>query len=158
MALNNIAPALTLSASISSVSATLNLSAATTNWPAPNFFAQLSDSSGASELVYVTAKASTTFTVTRGAGGTSAAPWGAGTVVRLVVVAEHLASGATSVADGGTVTHGMSQAPTVVTPTASVAGEFVSVTAISSTTFTVAIKKHDGSAGTTQTIYWRASV
>lgn len=65
-------------------------------------------------------------------------------------------SGATSVADGGTVTHGMGSAPTMVSATPSTSGEFVSVTAISSTTFTVAIKKHDGTAGTTQTIYWRA--
>lgn len=67
-------------------------------------------------------------------------------------------SGATaSVADGGTVTHGLGATPTVVTVTPSVSGEFVSVTAIGATTFTVAIKKHDGTAGTTQTLYWRAS-
>ncbi len=65
------------------------------------------------------------------------------------------AQGATaSVADGGTITHGLGVAPTVVTAVGSVAGEIVSVTAKSSTTFTVAIKKHDGDAGTTQTIYW----
>jgi hypothetical protein len=64
-------------------------------------------------------------------------------------------NGATaSVADGGTITHGLGVAPTVVTAVGSVAGEIVSVTAKSSTTFTVAIKKHDGDAGTAQTIYW----
>jgi parallel beta-helix repeat protein len=64
--------------------------------------------------------------------------------------------GATNVADGGTVTHGLSVTPTWATGTPSVSGEFVSVTALAATTFTVAIKKHDNSAGTTQTIYWRA--
>lgn len=65
--------------------------------------------------------------------------------------------GATSVADGGTVTHGHPITPTSVRVTPSTTGEFVSVTAISSTTFTVAIKKHDNSAGTTQTVYWEVS-
>lgn len=65
-------------------------------------------------------------------------------------------TGATSVADGGTITHGLGTTPTLVTCTPTTSGEFVSVTAISSTTFTVAIKKHDNSAGTTQTVYWRA--
>jgi len=32
------------------------------------------------------------------------------------------------------------------------------VTALAGGTFTVAIKKHDGTAGTTQTVYWEASV
>jgi len=64
---------------------------------------------------------------------------------------------AASVADGGTITHGMGDTPTVVTVTPSVAGEMAAVTAIGATTFTVSIKKHDNSAGTTQTIYWRAS-
>jgi hypothetical protein len=64
--------------------------------------------------------------------------------------------GATSVADGGTITHYMGVAPSIVTCTPSVTGEFVSVTAIGASDFTVAIKKHDNSAGTTQTIYWQA--
>lgn len=63
-----------------------------------------------------------------------------------------------SVADGGTITHGLSGTPTTVQLTCSVSGEFASVASISSTTITVAIKKHDGSAGTTQTIYWSASL
>lgn len=65
---------------------------------------------------------------------------------------------AASVSDGGTINHGLSKTPDSVMALASVSGEFVSVTAKGSTTFTVAIKKHDGSAGTTQTIYWRAVV
>jgi hypothetical protein len=66
------------------------------------------------------------------------------------------ADGATSVADGGTIAHGMTIAPTVVQVTPSVAGEMASVTAISATTITVALKTHAGAAGTTQTVYWRA--
>lgn len=64
--------------------------------------------------------------------------------------------GATSVADGGTVTHKLGATPTQVRATPTIASEFVSVTAVSATTFTVAIKKHDNAAGTTQTIYWEA--
>ena len=68
------------------------------------------------------------------------------------------ARGATSVADGGTITHGLVGTPTSVRVSGSVSGEFVSVTAVSSTTFTVAIKTHSNGAGTTQTIYWEAEV
>lgn len=62
-----------------------------------------------------------------------------------------------SVADGGTITHGYPITPTSVSAQASVSREFVSVTAIGATTFTVAIKKDDGTAGTSQTIYWEVS-
>lgn len=65
---------------------------------------------------------------------------------------------AAATADGGTITHGLRAAPTSVRCTPSVAGEMVSVTALGATTFTVAIKKHDGTAGTSQTIYWQAEV
>ena len=61
-----------------------------------------------------------------------------------------------SVADGGSVTHGMGTNPTAVIAVGTVASEMVSVTSINSTTFTVGIKKDDGTAGTTQTIYWLA--
>lgn len=63
---------------------------------------------------------------------------------------------AASVADGGTISHGLSVTPTVVIATCRTSGEFVSVTARSATTFTCAIKKHDNTAGTTQTIDWIA--
>jgi len=63
-----------------------------------------------------------------------------------------------SIADGGTITHSINGTPTLVTATGSVASEIVTVTAIGSTTFTVAIKQDDGTAGTSQTIYWRANV
>jgi hypothetical protein len=60
-----------------------------------------------------------------------------------------------SVGDGDTITHNLGHTPQGVIATGSVAGEIVAVTAIAGATFTVAIKKHDGSAGTDQTIYWR---
>jgi hypothetical protein len=69
-----------------------------------------------------------------------------------------LKRGATSVADGGTISHGLPAAPAAVVCTPSVSGEMVSVTARAATTFTVAVKKHDNSAGTTQTVYWIAWV
>ncbi len=61
-----------------------------------------------------------------------------------------------SVADGGSITHGLGGTPTACLTTLTVANEIGAVTALSSTTFTVAIKKRsDGTAGTTQTIYWQ---
>ena len=63
---------------------------------------------------------------------------------------------AASKTDGSTIAHGVGQAPVSVVCTASVAGEIISVTAIGATTFTIAIKKHDGTAGTSQTVYWMA--
>jgi len=65
---------------------------------------------------------------------------------------------AAAVADGGTIAHGLSGTPTVALVSGSLASEFVSVTGIGAANITVAIKKHDGSAGTAQTIYWRAWV
>lgn len=66
--------------------------------------------------------------------------------------------GATSVADNGTIAHGLSTTPTGVVVTTTVANEYAAVSAIGATTFTVQLTKHDGSAGTTQTVYWRAWV
>ncbi len=66
--------------------------------------------------------------------------------------------GSSSISDGGTISHNLVSAPTSVRISPSIAGEFASVTSISSTNFTVAIKKPDGSSGTTQTIYWEAEV
>lgn len=63
-----------------------------------------------------------------------------------------------SATDGSTVSHGLVTTPTNVRVTASVAGEFVSVTALGGSTFTIAIKKHDNTAGTSQTVYWEATV
>ena len=64
--------------------------------------------------------------------------------------------GATSVADGGTISHGLAGTPDTVTVTCSIASQMCSVTALAATTFTVAIKTDTGAAGTTQTIYWYA--
>jgi len=65
---------------------------------------------------------------------------------------------AASIADGDTISHGLAATPTYVTAVPSVAGEVVAVNTIGSSTFKVEIKQHDGSAGTQQTIYWRAWV
>lgn len=66
-------------------------------------------------------------------------------------------SGATGISDGGTIAHGLSVTPTSALATATIAGEFASVTALGATTITVAIKKHDGTAGTAQSISWEVS-
>jgi len=63
-----------------------------------------------------------------------------------------------SVSDGGTIMHGLATTPSYVSVTGSVAGEIVSVTDIDATNITVAIKKHDGSVGTLQKVYWKASI
>lgn len=69
-----------------------------------------------------------------------------------------------NVADGGTITHGMKTnrsaavAPTIVIANGSVASQTVTVTAISTTTFTVAIKTLAAAPGTAQTIYWEAFI
>jgi hypothetical protein len=61
-----------------------------------------------------------------------------------------------SVADGGNIAHGMGTTPTAAFVMATTSGEFASVAGINGTNITVNIKKHDNSAGTTQTIYWVA--
>ena len=67
--------------------------------------------------------------------------------------------GATSVAEAGTVSHGLATTPTVVLAQSRIPGEMAYVTARAATTFTVSYKKHDNTAGTTpQTIDWRAYV
>lgn len=68
------------------------------------------------------------------------------------------AKGSATIGDGGTINHGLAATPTYVSVQASVASQMASVTTISATNFTVAIKTHDNLAGTTQTVYWRAEV
>lgn len=64
---------------------------------------------------------------------------------------------ATAKTDGSTIAHGIGAAPTVVSVVGSVATEGVTVTSVDATNITIAIKKFtDGSAGTSQTVYWRA--
>jgi hypothetical protein len=65
-------------------------------------------------------------------------------------------SGTSNVADAGVVTHGLSSTPTTVLVSGTVASEMISVTAKAGTTFTLAIKKHDNTAGTTQDVSWEA--
>ena len=65
---------------------------------------------------------------------------------------------AAAVADGGTIAHGLGATPIVAVCSPSVASEMVSVTTLDGTNITVAIKQDDGTAGTSQTIYWRAYV
>jgi parallel beta-helix repeat protein len=80
-----------------------------------------------------------------------------GYVFRNVGYVTH-AEGATSVADGGTISHGLVGTPTGVICTPITSGEMVSVTAKGATTFTVAIKTHAGAAGTTQVVHWYAYI
>lgn len=64
---------------------------------------------------------------------------------------------AASVADGGTIAHGCPYTPTIICLTGSHAADIVTVNAVDGTNITVDIKKStDGSAGTTQTVYWTA--
>lgn len=65
--------------------------------------------------------------------------------------------GQASIDDGDKILHYCGFTPTTYWVQSTVAGEFCSVTAVNSTTLTVAIKKHDGSAGTTQTVIWYAA-
>jgi hypothetical protein len=73
-----------------------------------------------------------------------------------------LNSGAAVISDGGTITHGLMTTPLWALVGSRIAGEFASVTARSTTTLTVAIKKWTGgtlTAGTaSQTVDWRAGV
>ena len=62
----------------------------------------------------------------------------------------------TSVDDGDTITHGLVSTPTYVLVTTNTSGVIASVTSIGSSTFTVALKNHDGTAATNVTVYWGA--
>jgi len=64
---------------------------------------------------------------------------------------------ATNVSDGGTIAHGLFGTPTNAIVQTTASNEFASVTAMDATDLTVVIKKHDGTAGTQQTIYWYAA-
>jgi hypothetical protein len=73
------------------------------------------------------------------------------------VVIEQVTRGATSVADNATITHGHLKTPTSVLVTCSTADEWAAVSAISATTFTVQLTKHDNSAGTSAVVYWQCA-
>lgn len=64
--------------------------------------------------------------------------------------------GSETIADGGTIDHGLGAIPTHATVTATVSGEIAYITSMSATQLTVAIKTAAGAAGTTQSITWTA--
>ena len=66
--------------------------------------------------------------------------------------------GAETKSDGQTIAHGLSEAPDRVLVTGSVDSEIINVTSITASTFTVSIKDTAGTSGTTQAIYWSASI
>ena len=68
--------------------------------------------------------------------------------------------GATSIGDGGAITHRLLTTPKHIILTPTIAGTIASVTAASSTTFTVALKTPSGTTpfttpAATQIVYWR---
>jgi hypothetical protein len=67
-------------------------------------------------------------------------------------------TGSTSISDGGSILHYLPATPTWVQVTPTVSGEMCSVTDSTTGHFHVAIKKHDNSAGTAQTVYWKAKI
>jgi hypothetical protein len=67
-------------------------------------------------------------------------------------------SHASTVADGGTVAHGLMTTPAWVIATGSIAGQIVTCTGKDATNLTFAIKTDAGAPGTSQTVYWRAGV
>jgi len=67
--------------------------------------------------------------------------------------------GTASVADAGTISHGLSATPTKYHITPTVAGRFVSVTAVSSSTLTIALKDSSGAAvSIAENVVWYAEV
>jgi hypothetical protein len=67
--------------------------------------------------------------------------------------------GATAnVVDGGTISHSIIGTPRFVTVVGTVADQIVTVSSVSSTTITVAIRTVSGTSGTPQKIYWSATL
>lgn len=67
-------------------------------------------------------------------------------------------AGSASISDGGTISHGLAETPTVALVTPGAANIIAAVTALGASTFTVALKnRSDGSAAGSTTVYWRAS-
>jgi hypothetical protein len=105
-------------------------------------------------MVYITGSTVTGATI-RGNGGTGTVPLTVGTTT---ITYAQRNGGATSVADGGTISHGLATTPTSVRVATTTSGELASVTAVAASTFTVAIKTHAGAAGTTAVVYWEAEI
>lgn len=74
-----------------------------------------------------------------------------------IIAGDGFACGSESVADGGTIAHGLAGTPDVVIVTGSFAGEIVTATA-DATNITVSIKTNLGEAGTTQVVSWMAKL
>lgn len=68
--------------------------------------------------------------------------------------------GSATVADGGTLTFAqvLTATPTSVKVSPTVSGEMVSVTSANNAGCVLAIKKHDNTSGTSQTVYYEASI
>lgn len=67
--------------------------------------------------------------------------------------------GTASVANGGTINHGLAAAPTQYVATPTVSGHIAMVTAVSATTLTIALLNHDGTpVAVAENINWRAWV
>lgn len=66
-------------------------------------------------------------------------------------------AGTESIADGGTITHGLGALPDHATVTASVSGQVAYISSMTSTILTVAVKTAAAAAGTTQSIDWTAT-
>jgi hypothetical protein len=65
---------------------------------------------------------------------------------------------AASISDGSYVNHGLYTAPTYANLTGTVAGDIIGIYDFSTTQIHISVKKHDGTPGTSQTVYWRANV
>jgi len=74
-----------------------------------------------------------------------------------IIAGTGFACGSESVADGGTIAHGLEGTPDVVILTGSVAGQIITGT-VDATNITVAIKTNLGEAGTTQSVSWMAKL
>jgi len=74
-----------------------------------------------------------------------------------IIAGTGFACGSESVADGGTIAHGLDGTPDVVILTGSVAGEIITGT-VDATNITVSIKTNLGEAGQTQTVSWMAKL
>lgn len=85
--------------------------------------------------------------------GVGEVTFGPGNTGSMVVEAEGVA---TSVADGGTIAHGLSGTPDFYMVGGTVAGETVTVTAVDGTNLTVSIKDDAGASGTAQNVHWKA--
>lgn len=65
--------------------------------------------------------------------------------------------GTASVADGGTISHGLNTTPTIVNVTSSVQGHVASVSSVGSSDITIELSDSSGSAVTSaETVYWEA--